>query len=189
MAERGVEVDHSSIYRWVQEFTPPLEATFRNGKKRPLGKGWRMDETYIKVKGQWKYLYRAVDRDGQTLDFLLTAHRDKPAALRFFKKAVRQHGLPATVAIDKSGANSAAIEEDTAPTIEIRQSQYLNNRVEQDHRAVKRIVRPMLGFQSFRSARVTLHGIELLHMIKKGQMITVDVQGPSAAEQFYSLAA
>ncbi len=192
MAEHGVEVDHSNLYRRVQKFTPQWEATFRNGKKRPVGKGWRMDETYIKVKGQWKYLYRAVDRDGQTLDFLLTAHRDKQAARRFFKKAVRQHGLPAKVTIDQSGANSAAIEalkEDTGHTIETRQSQYLNNLVEQDHRAVKRIVRPMLGFQSFRSARVTLHGIELMHMIKKGQMISADTQTLSAAGQFYSLAA
>ena len=97
-----------------------------------------MDETYIKIKGQWKYLYRAVDKDGQTIDFLLTAHRDKKAALRFFKKAVRQHGLPDKVTIDKSGANTAAIEalkEETGQAIEIRQIKYLNNLVEQDHRA------------------------------------------------------
>jgi putative transposase len=192
MAERGVEVDHSNIYRWVQKFTPQLEATFRKGKKRPVGKRWRMDETYLKIKGQWRYLYRAVDRDGQTIDFLLTAHRDKKAALRFFKKAVCQHGLPEKVTIDKSGANTAALEalqEDTGAKIEIRQSKYLNNLVEQDHRAVKRIVRPMLGFQSFHSARVTLQGIELMHMIKKGQMLTGEGSGLSAAEQFYSLAA
>ena len=151
-----------------------------------------MDETYIKIKGQWKYLYRAVDQEGQTIDFLLTAHRDQKAARRFFKKAIRQHGLPAKVTIDKSGANTAAIEalkEDTSHAIEIRQNKYLNNLVEQDHRAVKRIVRPMLGFKTFHSARITLQGIELLHMIKKGQMITVDGQDFSAAEQFYSLAA
>ncbi len=151
-----------------------------------------MDEIYIKIKGQWKYLYRAVDSKGQTIDFLLTAHRDKKAARRFFKKAIRQHGLPEKIAIDKSGANTAAIEalkEDTGHAIEMRQNNYLNNLVEQDHRAVKRIVRPMLGFQSFRSARVTLQGIELMHMIKKGQMITVDGRDFSTAEQFYSLAA
>jgi len=192
MAERGAEVDHSNIYRWVQKFTPQLEAAFRKGKKRTVGKSWRMDETYIKIKGQWKYLYRAVDKDGQTIDFLLTARRDKKAALRFFKKAVRQHGLPDKVTIDKSGANTAAIEalkEETGHEIEIRQIKYLNNLVEQDHRAVKRIVRPMMGFQTFRSARVTLQGIELMHMIKKGQMVAGDSQGLSAAEQFYSLAA
>src|SRR5512147_642401 len=185
--ERGVEVDHSNIYRWVQKFTPQLEATCRKGKKRPVGRSWRMDETYIKIKGQWRYLYRAVDRDGQTIDFLLTAHRDKKAARRFFKKAVRQHGLPAKVTIHKSGANTAALEaliEETEATIVIRQSKYLNNVVEQDHRAVKRIVRPMLGFHAFRSARVTLQGIELMHMIKKGQRIVAHGQKLSATGQF-----
>ena len=192
MAERGVPVDHSNIYRWVQKFSPQLEAVFRRGRKRPVGQSWRMDETYIKIKGQWKYLYRAVDKEGQTIDFLLTARRDKKAALRFFKKAVRQHGLPEKVTIDKSGANTAALEaliEETGAEIEIRQVKYLNNVVEQDHRAIKRIVRPMLGFKSFVSARCTLAGIEIMHMIKKGQMIIVDGQGLSAAQQFYSLAA
>src|SRR5512143_1104806 len=192
MAERGVEVDHSNIYRWVQKFTPPLEASFRKRKKRPVGTSWRMDETYIKIKGQWKYLYRAVDRDGQTIDFLLTAHRDKKAARRFFKKAVRQHGLPAKVTIDKSGANTAALEaliKETEATIEIRQSKYLTNMVEQDHRAIKRLVRPMLGFKAFHSAKVTLQGIELMHMIKKGPMAVAGGQKRSAAGQFYSLTA
>ena len=192
MAERGVTVDPSNIYRWVQKFTPKLEAAFRKGRKPPVGKSWRMDETYIKIKGKWRYLYRAVDKAGRTIDFLLTAQRDKKAALRFFKKAVRQDGLPEKVTIDKSGANTAALEtliEETGAAIEIRQTKYLNNLVEQDHRAVKRIVRPMLGFKSFGSARITLQGIELMHMIKKRQMITVDGQGLSAAERFYSLAA
>ncbi len=193
MAERGVQVDHSNIYRWVQKFTPKLEAAFRrSGSKRPVGKSWRMDETYIKINGQWKYLYRAVDKAGQSVDFLLTAHRDKKAALRFFRKALRRHGLPDKVTIDNSGANTAALEalqEESGASIEIRQSKYLNNLVEQDHRAVKRIVRPMLGFKSFRSARRTLAGIELMHMLKKGQMIPDNGQELSAAEQFYSLAA
>jgi putative transposase len=100
---RGVQVDHSNIYRWVQKFTPPLEAAFRNDKKRPVGSGWRMNETYTKVKGQWKYLYRAIDREGPTIDFLLTAHRDKKAALRFLKRAVRHHGLPEKITIDQAG--------------------------------------------------------------------------------------
>jgi len=193
MAERGVQVDHSNSYRWVQKFTPKLEAAFcRSGSKRPVGKSWRMDETYIKVNGQWKYLYRAVDKAGQSVDFLLTAHRDKKAALGFFRKALRQHGLPEKVTIDKSGANTAALEalqEETDATIEIRQNKYLNNLVEQDDRAVKRITRPMLGFKSFRSARRTLAGIELMHMINKDQMIPDNGQQLSAAEKFYSLAA
>jgi putative transposase len=157
-----------------------------------VGASWRMDETYIKIQGQWRYLYRAVDQEGQTIDFLLTAHRDKQAALRFFKKTVRQHSLPEKVTIDKSGANTAALEvlhEETGAKIEIRQNKYLNNRVEQDHRAVKRIVQSMSGFKSFRSARITLAGIELLHMLKKGQMKTVGGQRLSAAQQFLSLAA
>ena len=146
----------------------------------------------IKIKGQWKYLYRAVDKAGQTIDFLLTVHRDKKAAKRFLRKAIGQHGLPGKITIDKSGANTAAIEalvEETDHEIEIRQIKYLNNLVEQDHRAIKRIVRPMLGFQSFRTARITLQGVELMHMIKKGQMIMIDGQSLSAAERFYSLAA
>jgi transposase-like protein len=151
-----------------------------------------MDETYIKIKGQWKYLYRAVDRDGQTIDVLLTAPRDKKAALRFLNKAIRPHGLPDQVTIDQSSAYIAALDalqEETGATIEVRQIKYLNNLVEQDHRAVKRIIRPMRGFHTFRSARVTRPGIELLHRIKKGPMITVDGQGLSSAEPFYSLAA
>ncbi len=192
MAERGVHIDHTSIYRWVQKFTPKLEATFRKNKMHPVGKSWRMDETYIKIKGQWRYLYRAVDKEGQTVDFLLTAHRDKQAALRFFRKAVKQHGFPDKVTIDKSGANAAALEafqEETGHAIEIRQSKYLNNLIEQDHRAIKRTIRPMLGFKSFRSARVTLQGIELMHRIKKGQRVSSSNQNLSAAGQFYALAA
>jgi putative transposase len=138
MAERGVLVGHTNIYRWVQKFAPQLEAELRrSGNKRSVGTSWRMDETYIKVNGQWKYLYRAVDKAGQTIDFLLTAHRDKKAALRFFRKPLCQHGLPDKVTIDKSGTNTAALEalqEETGATIEIRQNKYLNNLVEQDHR-------------------------------------------------------
>jgi putative transposase len=185
--ERGVEVDHTNIYRWVQKFTPQLAATFRNMKKRPVSKSWRMDETYIKIKGQWIYLYRAVDKEAQTVDFLLTAHRNKQAALRFFRKAIRQQGLPDKVTIDKSGANTAAIktlQEESDHKIEIHQSRYLNNQIEQDHRDIKRIVRPMLGFNSFRSASITLQGIELMHLIKKGQMVSGNNQNLSAAAQF-----
>lgn len=122
----------------------------------------------------------------------MAAHRDKKAALRFSKKAVGQHGLPEQITIDKSGANAAAIDalkEETSQEIEMRQKKYLNNIVEQDHRAVKRVVRPMLGFKSFRSARTTLQGIELMHMINKRQMISNAGGNLSVAEQFYSLAA
>jgi putative transposase len=150
-----------------------------------------MDETYIKVKGEWKYLYRAVDKAGDTVGFLFRAKRDKAAARRYFEKAIAGNGVPETVTIDKSGANLAglnAINADREVPIKIRQSKYLNNVVEQDHRAIKRIVRPMLGFKSFRCARVILGGIELVHMIAKGQMKSDGGRHRSVAERFYDLA-
>lgn len=190
MEERGVLVDHSSINRWAIRFLPLLEKIFRK-HKRPVGPSWRMDETYIKVKGVWKYLYRAVDKEGKTVDFLLTAKRDKAAAKRFFDKAIDGAGAPEKVTLDKSGANKAAIDEvntDREIPIVVRQVKYLNNIVEQDHRAVKRVTRPMLGFKSFRSAKTVLAGIELMHMIRKGQLMMEGADGMSFADQFYVLA-
>ena len=189
MQERGVEVDHATLNCWVLKYVPLLEQQFR-ARKCPVGSSWRLDETYVRIKGAWKYLYRAVDKAGATVDFLLTAKRDRKAALRFLCKAIGQNGMPEKITIDKSGANTAAIEsynKDHDADIEIRQVKYLNNIVEQDHRAVKRLVRPMLGFKSFRSAHVTLTGIELMHMIQKGQLRTAGKVRP--AEAFYSLAA
>jgi len=151
-----------------------------------------MDETYIKVKDVWKYLYRAVDKEGKTVDFLLTAKRDKAAARRFFDKAMRNNDVPEKVTMDKSGANKAAIDEINASRnipIMVRQVKYLNNIVEQDHRAIKRVTRPMLNFKSIRSSSNTLAGIELMHMIRKGQMIVAEDNPMSFAEQFYALAA
>ena len=191
MQERGVTVDHSTISRWAIRFLPLLEKTFRQ-RKRPVGGSWRMDETYIKVRGKWKYLYRAVDKEGNTIDFLLRAKRDKAAATAFFQKAMRQNGEPEKVTMDKSGANKAALDGinlNRDNPIEVRQIKYLNNLVEQDHRGVKRITKPMMGFKSFRSARNVLAGIELMHMIRKGQMITPEGTDLSFADQFYALAA
>lgn len=188
MQERGVEVDHSTLNRWVLRHVPLLDREFR-ARKHPVGSSWRLDETYVRVKGAWKYLYRAVDKAGATVDFLLTAKRDRKAALRFLRKAIRHNGTPEKITIDKSGANTAAIESYNAEHeagIEIRQVKYLNNIVEQDHRAIKRLVRPMLGFKSFWSAAVTLAGVELLHMIRKGQLRTTGEL--CRAQQFYSLA-
>ena len=189
MEERGVTVDHSTVSRWAIRFLPLLEKTFRK-YKRPVGGSWRMDETYIQVKGVWKYLYRAVDRDGKTIDFLLTAKRDKAAAKRFFDKAMQANSVPEKVTMDKSGANKAAIDEINAnrekPML-VRQVKYLNNIVEQDHRAVKRITKPMLGFKSFQSAKNILAGIELMHMIRKGQIMMEGADKMSYAEQFYAL--
>ena len=190
MEERGVFVDYSSINRWSARFLPLLEKAFRK-YKRPVGGSWRMDKTYIKVKGVWKYLYRAVDKEGKTVDFLLTAKRDKAAANRFFEKAMHHNGGPEKVTMDKSGANKAAIDginHDREMPIEVRQIKYLNNIVEQDHRAIKRVTKPMLNFKSFCSARGVLAGIELMHMIRKGQMISTEENKMSFAEQFYALA-
>jgi len=172
MQERGLTIDHSTINRWVLKYSPLLEAEARKRRRPVLGR-WRLDETYIKVKGKWKYLYRAVDKNGHTIDFLLTSKRDKAAAGRFLHKAIKNFGIPEKINIDKSGANKAAIEshnELNGLNIVIRQNKYLNNTVEQDHRAIKRITKPMMGFKSFHSAAKTLAGIELIHMIRKGQM-------------------
>ena len=192
MEERGIDVDHSTINRWVLKYAPELEKEFRK-RKKPVGSSWRVDETYVKVKGQWKYLYRAVDKEGATIDFLLTAKRDVEAAKKFFKKAIGSSAVPEKITLDKSGANKAAAESFNIERrrrkkkkIIIRQIKYLNNIVEQDHRAIKRRIRPMLGFKSFRSATKTIAGIEIMHMIRKGQM--TDSRHLTHAEKFYSLA-
>jgi len=188
MAERGLSVDHSSIQRWVVKFSPQLEKEFQK-RKKAVGTSWRLDETYIKVKGKWKYLYRAVDKEGLTIDFLLTAKRDKKAALRFLNKAVRRSCEPEKITIDKSGANKAAADaynQDRENQAEVRQIKYLNNIVEQDHRGIKRITKPMMGFGEFHSAQKTLAGIETWRMIKKGQMKASGSM--TSCEQFYALA-
>ena len=192
MAERGVKVDHATLNRWVVKFSP-LIAAKAQAKKKPTAVSWRMDETYIRVRGKWTYLYRAVDRDGQTLDFMLSEHRDTAAARRFFKRAVGTNGVPERIAIDKSGANLAGLQSlnvilkftGTGRIINIIQSKYLNNIVEQDHRFIKKITRPMLGFKAFYSANATLAGIEAAHMIRKGQL---GQNGVSPFKQFAALA-
>ncbi len=192
LEERGVPIDHATIQRWVVKYSPQLEEAFHR-RKRPVWVSWRMDETYMKVKGQWDYLYRAVDKTGQTIDFLLTEHRDEQAAKRFLTKAIRRHGVPEKITIDGSAAHEAAIKsynEEHGTAIAIRQIKYLNNIVEQDHRGVKRITRPMLGCKAFDAAQGTLAGIELMHMIKKRQLVVEEgAEGLTAAELFYSLAA
>ena len=191
MRERGVSVDHATINRWVVKYSPPLEAAFHR-RKRPVYVSWRLDETYIRVRGHWRYLYRAVDKSGQTIAFLLTEHRDRDAALHFLAKAIRRHSVPETITIDGSEASAAAIRgynEAHGTTMALRQVRYLNNVLEQDHRAVKRLTRPMLGFKSFEAAQYTLAGVELMHMLRKGQREGGVEQGLPAAQQFYSLAA
>jgi putative transposase len=186
---RARNLGRPTVHRWAIKVLPVLEKAFRRHKKA-VGRSWRMDETYIKIRGQWKYLYRAVDKEGNTVDFLLRAHRDKAAARRYFEKSIEQNGEPETVTIDKSGANLAALDALNAERetpIKIRQNKYLNNVVEQDHRAIKRRTRPMLGFKNFRCARILLSGIELMHMIAKDQMQDRGI-GCTHAQQFYSLA-
>ena len=150
-----------------------------------------MDETYIEVAGQWTYLYQAVDSAGDTVEFLLTTKGDKAAARRFLKRAINLHDVPEGITIDKNGANTAVIEsvkDDDFFDIQMRQNKYLNNIVEQDHLGVKRVTQPMLGFKSFRSARILIAGIETMHMIKKGQMDCPTGSTAPAVNQFYSLA-
>jgi len=191
MRERGVTVDHSTLNRWVIKYAPEVEKAFRR-RQRPVGKSWRLDETYVKIKGTWAYLYRAVDTEGQSIDFLLTPHRDRAAAAAFLHKAIRTQGLPEKVTIDQRGSNTAAIKRynkthETA--IVIRHSKYLNNMVKQDHRAVKHITHPILGFKSFWAACCTIAGIEVMHALRKGQLETTGAVSRTPAEQFYALAA
>jgi len=188
MQIRGVEVDHSTIQRWVFRFMPEIEIQMRNRKKE-VGKKWRMDETYIKVKGVWRYLYRAVDKNGNTIDFLLTKRRQRMSAQSFLIKAIGNNGTPELINIDKSGSNKSAIKiynKRSFTNIEIRQCKFLNNIVEQDNRFVKWRIQQGLGFKNFESAKRTLAGIEIVHMIRKNQL---NIQEQSTFKSFYSLAA
>ena len=176
MAERGVEVDHTTIMRWVHQYSPEMEKKVRR-YLRPTNDSWRVDETYIKVKGKWKYFYRAVDSNGDTIDFMLSTKRNRKAAKKFFKKALssNHNQIPRVITVDKNPAYPPSMdglenEKNLSKNVEIRQVKYLNNIIEQDHRSIKRIVNPMLGFQSFQSANKTLKGIEAMNMIKKGQV-------------------
>lgn len=192
MAERGIGVDHSTVNRWVINYSPKLEAEFTKRYKKSVGSSWRMDETYIKVKGEWFYLYRAVDKAGNTIDFMLTKNRDKKSAKRFFNKAIGFSGKPEKVTIDKSGSNKSALKSMNENLVEgdqmeIRQIKYLNNLVEQDHRFIKKLAKPTLGFKSFHAAHATLIGIELHHMLHKNQHS--DAASLPVFEQFYLLAA
>ena len=172
---RGVKVDHSTIQRWVFKFSPFVESNM-NKRKNVVGNSWRMDETYIKVGGKDRYLYRAVDKQGNTVDFLLTKRRMKGSAQKFLNKAIGNNGKPRIVNIDKSGSNSSAIltvnkRSLSTKKIKIRKVKYLNNIIEQDHRRIKRRIRIMTGFKEFESAQRTLSGIEVVSIIKKDQII------------------
>jgi putative transposase len=180
MAERRISVDYVTIHRWVIRSSPELLERFNSHKRAVTGK-WHVDETYIRVRGQWRYLYRAIDGNGDTVEFLFSERRNLAAAKRFLRKALKRHGRPESIVIDGSQTNREAnVSCDTTDQlhdrsrrklkpIKVRQSRHLNNRIEQDHRAVKRRVRSMLGFKSMVSARVILGGIEMIHMMRKQQ--------------------
>jgi transposase-like protein len=200
MAERGISVDHATIHRWAVHYAPLLLKRF-NQRKRAVTGRWHVDETYIKVRGQWRYLYRAIDNHGDTIEFWFSERRNLPVAKWFLRKALKHHSRPGRIVIDGSQTNKEAILLCDAESrlqdrswrrlkpIRIRQSRYLNNRIEQDHRAIKRRIRPMLGFQSTATARVILGGIEMVHMMRKQQAKYACNLRPSLAEQFHLLAA
>ncbi|PGT61165.1 IS6 family transposase, partial [Bacillus cereus] len=180
MEERRLSIAHTTIMRWVHQYGLELDERVRRYLK-PTNDSWRVDETYVKVKGQWMYLYRAVDSDGNTIDFYFSKTRDHKAAKRFFKKALRSFHVskPRVITVDKKPAYPMAIEElkkekKMLVGIQIRQAKYLSNIVEQDHRFIKKRVRSMLGLKSFRTAKSILSGIEVMHIIKKGPLTLKD---------------
>jgi len=176
MAERGIILDHATLNRWVVKYELLIASTARR-RKAPTDRSWRGDETYIKVKSEWVYLYRAVDKFGKTLDFMLSKRRNKPAATRFFARALEVNGLPRKIVIDRSGANTAGINAVNRMLrsfgcpipIKMVRIKYLNNMVEHDQRIIKKRIQLMLGFKSFVSASATLEGIEVANMTRKGQ--------------------
>ena len=174
MAERGLSLAHTTIMRWIQCYVPEFEKRW-NRFARPAGRSWRVDETYVKIRGRWTYLYRAVDKEGNTVDFLLRAKRDVAAAKAFFRRALQRQGqLPHKITLDgyqasHRGAAEALSEHPEGNQCKIRSSKYVNNLIEQDHRSIKLRLGPMLGLKHFRRAATTIAGIELMHRIRKGQ--------------------
>lgn len=192
MSERGLLVDHTTVYRWVQHYALELEKRCRP-HLRATNDSWRVDETYIRVKGKWKYLYRAVDSAGKTIDFMLSAKRDKRAAKRFFCKALKtnHNQSPRVINVDKNAAYPIAVDQLKAESTlsqvcELRQNKYLNNLIEQDHRFIKKLVNPGLGFKSFYTARRTIIGYETMNQIRKGQIVGLAKGDIQASIEFVS---
>jgi putative transposase len=193
LAERSFSVDHARLNCWVLKFAP-LIAAQAQAWKRPTANSWRMDETYIKAKSRWTFLYRAVERDGRTLDFMLAARRYMAATRRFFRRAITTKGAPDRLVIDKSDTNLVSLQAVNmilkfaggGRAVGIRQVKYLNNILEQDHRFIKRITGPMMGFMDFHSAAASIISIEMAHLIRKGQ---VPANGETAFQTFAALAA
>ena len=190
LEERGLETDHTTVWRWVQRYAPELDQRMRCHLK-PTNKSWRVDETYVKVKGTWRYLYRAIDSAGATIDFLLSSRRDADAAKRLFRKALRDpsHPQPRVINTDLAPIYASAI-----PTIKKedllrgrcrhRPVQYLNNIIEQDHRAIKRRVRAKQWFREFQAARRTIQGYEAVNTLRKGQVRWVSGKDVRRQNQF-----
>jgi transposase-like protein len=184
MAERGVVLVHTTILRWVQRYVPEFEQRW-NRYARPVGGSWRCDETYIRVKGRWSYLYRAVDEVGRTVDFYLSERRDVNAAKHFFRKALKSVATPRVITLDAYAASHRAVQELKSEgrlpqRVRVRSSKYLNNIIEQDHRRIKQRTKAMLGFKRFENAAVTISGIELAQKILKHQFKTGKLGGRSA---------
>ena len=181
MGERGIELAHTTILRWVQRYVPEFEKRW-GWYARAVGGSWRCDETYIKVNGRWTYLYRAVDKRGRTVDFRLSERRDVAAAKAFFRKSMKHHGASRVITLDAYAPSHRAVRELKADgkmpkRVRVRSSKFLNNGVEQDHRRVKQRIRPMLGFKRFDTAAVTISGIELAAKIRKHQFKVGNLPG------------
>jgi len=174
MAERGVSLARMTIMRWIARYVPEFEKRWNRFACR-AGASWRVDETYVKIKGRWTYLYRAVDKQGKTVDFLLRAKRDVAAAKAFFRRTFKSQGrLPRAITLDgyqisHRVAREILDEHQRGKRTEIRSSKYLNNLIEQDHRSIKLRLGSMIGLKRFRCASITIAGIELMHRIRKGQ--------------------
>ena len=191
MAERGVAVDHVTLCRWVQRYAPELEKRVRwyQGYR---SSSWRVDETYVRVGGKWKYLFRAVDKHGRLIDFMLSDRRNTKAARRFLAKALKvmRNWPPVSITTDKLGSYPKALRRlkrkgELKDTVRHRTSKYLNNRIEADHGALKRLIRPTRGFQSMKTAYATIKGFEVMRMFKKGQFAPwIDAIGGGTEARF-----
>ena len=189
MAERGLSVDHVTIWRWVQRYAPVLNQRIRRELRRP-NRSWRVDETYVKVAGNWAYLYRAVDSTGETIEFMLSPKRDLIAAKLFLRLALSGGGAsPRVINVDGHPAYASAIAElkqsgELSRRCHCRTSPYLNNIIEQDHRFIKKRITASLGFRSVEGAWRTIEGYEAMHAIRKGQIRWVTKNDPVAQRQF-----
>lgn len=184
LEERGVEVDHTTLYRWVQHYAPQMEKRLRHLWKPCISQTWHVDETYIKIKGKWVYLYRAIDQHGNTVDFYLSSHRGIKAAKRFLARVLKKANRwqkPKIINTDKAPSYKAAIhqlkQEGICPKdTQHRSSKYMNNIIEGDHGRLKRLIKPTLGFKSYKTADATLKGFEVMRAIKKGQTMIEQIQ-------------